>query len=259
MVSNYKPITVAISGYFNPVHLGHLRMIEEAKKLGDVLIAIINNDRQIKLKGSVLFMNERERMMIVKSFKAVDKVVLSIDKDRTVCKTLARIKPDIFANGGDRASTKDIPEAKICRRLGIKMMFGVGGKKTASSSALIKNAAENHLKNSAVRRPWGSYTVLLEGQGYKIKKFIVKPGQSQSLQMHKHRSEHWVVVAGQANIQCGNKKLVLKAGQSTFIPLNTKHRVANRKKTLLKIVEVQRGKYLEEDDIIRFKDRYGRI
>jgi len=258
MVSNKKPITVAVSGYFNPVHLGHLRMIEEAKKLGDVLIAIVNNDRQVKLKGSVPFMNERERMMIVKSFKAVDKVVLSIDKDRTVCKTLARIKPDIFANGGDRASTKDIPEAKVCRRLGIKMAFGVGGKKTTSSSALIKNAAENHLKNSAVRRPWGSYTVLLEAPGYKIKKFIVKPGQSQSLQIHKHRSEHWVVVSGQAQIQRGGKKIILETNQSTFIPRKIKHRVANIKKSSLEIIEVQNGKYLGEDDIVRFKDKYGR-
>jgi len=146
MVSNYKPITVAISGYFNPVHLGHLRMIEEAKKLGDVLIAIINNDRQVKLKGSVLFMNERERMMIVKSFKAVDKVVLSIDKDRTVCKTLARIKPDIFANGGDRnkkdakrASSSLNPEQILCQKLGIKMVFNVGRDgKVQSSSWLLK-------------------------------------------------------------------------------------------------------------------------
>ena len=146
MVSNYKPITVAISGYFNPVHLGHLRMIEEAKKLGDVLIAIINNDRQVKLKGNVLFMNERERMMIVKSFKAVDKVVLSIDKDRTVCKTLARIKPDIFANGGDRnkkdakrASSSLNPEQILCQKLGIKMVFNVGRDgKVQSSSWLLK-------------------------------------------------------------------------------------------------------------------------
>jgi len=263
MVSRKKPIKVVVSGYFNPVHLGHLRMFEQAKKLGDKLVVIVNNDEQVRLKGNVPFMNEKDRMRIVKLFKPVDEVFLSVDKEKIgkevpICKSLAKLKPDIFANGGDRASTKEIPETKICRRLGIKMVFGVGGKKTISSSALIKSAAENHLKNSAVIRPWGSYTVLLEAPGYKIKKFIVRPGHSQSLQMHKHRSEHWIVVSGQAQIQRGEKKFNLKTNQSTFIPKKTKHRVANAKKSLLEIIEVQNGKYLGEDDIVRFKDKYGR-
>jgi D-beta-D-heptose 7-phosphate kinase/D-beta-D-heptose 1-phosphate adenosyltransferase len=142
MVSHKKPVKVAVSGYFNPLHVGHLRMLKEAKKLGDILVVIVNSDAQVKLKGSVPFMNEKDRMEIIGALKPVDKVILSIDKDKTVCKTLAKIKPDIFANGGDRATTRDIPEDKICRKLGIKMVFGVGGKKINSSSRLLVKAAK---------------------------------------------------------------------------------------------------------------------
>ena len=116
-------------------------MIEGARKLGDILIAIINNDKQVKVKGSVPFMSEKDRMRIVGALKTVDKVFLSIDKDRTVCKSLTKLKPNIFANGGDRATTNDIPEAAVCAKYGIKMVFGVG-KKIRSSSILIKNAAK---------------------------------------------------------------------------------------------------------------------
>lgn len=259
MISHKKPIIVAVSGYFNPLHVGHLEMIEGAKKLGDYLIVIVNNDKQVKMKGSVPFMAERDRMKILEALKAVDKVMLSTDtQDTSQCKTLAKIKPDIFANGGDRATTKDIPESDICRKLGIKMVFGVG-KKIRSSSILIKVAAENHFKktNTAIR-PWGFYTVLLTGNGYKVKTFIVKPGASLSLQSHSHRSEHWVVVRGKAKIQQGDKIYFLNENQSTFTPKNCKHRISNTGKKPLEIIEVQSGDYLEEDDIERFEDKYGR-
>ena len=264
MTQNNKKIVVAVSGYFNPFHLGHLKMFEQAKKLGDKLVVIVNNDKQVKLKGSVPFMNEKDRMRIVKSFKPVDEVFLSIDKEKIgkevpICKSLAKLKPDIFANGGDRSSTREIPETKVCRRLGIKMIFGVGGKKTTSSSALIKKAAENHLKKPTEQRPWGYYTVLLEEPGYKIKKYVVNPGQSVSLQLHKKRSEHWVVITGTAHVQRGKKFLKIRAGESAFIPVKTKHRVANYGKSALEVIEVQNGKYLEEDDIVRFDDKYGRV
>lgn len=148
-----RKTVVVVSGYFNPLHIGHLEMIEGAKRLGDFLVVIVNNDKQVKLKGSTPFMDEKDRMRIVGALKAVDKVVLSIDrKDTSQCKTLAKIRPDVFANGGDRATIKDIPEADICKKLGIKMVFGVG-KKIRSSSILIKEAAENHIQknNSTIR------------------------------------------------------------------------------------------------------------
>ncbi|MFH1582626.1 MAG: adenylyltransferase/cytidyltransferase family protein [bacterium] len=142
-----KKIIVAVSGYFNPVHIGHKRLFEEAKKLGTKLIVIVNNDKQVESKGSFPFMKEKERLEIISSFKPVDKVVLAVDKDRSVCKTLERIKPDIFANGGDR-SKNNIPEVAICNKIGCKMVFNIGrGGKVQSSSWLIKRFLEKTNNN----------------------------------------------------------------------------------------------------------------
>ena len=134
-----KKIIVAVSGYFNPLHVGHLEMIEKAKQLGDQLVVIVNNDYQVGLKGSVPFLNQSDRVRIVSAIKWVNKVFLSIDKDKTVCQSLAKVKPNIFEQGGDR-NEGNIPEAKICHRLGIKMVDGLGGK-IRSSSILIARAA----------------------------------------------------------------------------------------------------------------------
>ncbi|MDO8663399.1 MAG: adenylyltransferase/cytidyltransferase family protein [Candidatus Wildermuthbacteria bacterium] len=143
MKNGKSKIVVAVSGYFNPVHIGHVRMFEEAKKLGTKLVVIVNNDEQVKLKGSFPFMNEKERMEIIASFSAVDNVILAIDKDRTVCKTIELIKPDIFANGGDRTEN-NIPEVAVCKEINCKMIFNVGkGGKIQSSSWLLKKFLEH--------------------------------------------------------------------------------------------------------------------
>tara|TARA_A100000164_G_scaffold380245_1_gene427048 strand:- start:2980 stop:4422 length:1443 start_codon:yes stop_codon:yes gene_type:complete len=110
-----------------------------------------------------------------------------------------------------------------------------------------------------VTRPWGSYEVLYEAEGFKIKVIKVNPGAKLSLQMHKKRSEHWVVVKGVANVTCGEDEVELQTDQSTYIPVNTKHSLGNTGKEVLEIIEVQTGSYLGEDDIIRFEDLYGRI
>ncbi len=136
-----KNVVVAVSGYFNPLHVGHLEMIERAKKLGNKLVVIINNDYQVKLKGSVPFMSLADRVKIISALRAVDEVFISIDRDKTVCKSLAKVKPNIFANGGDRKSLGDVPEFPICQKLGIEMVDGLG-KKIRASSELIKKAAE---------------------------------------------------------------------------------------------------------------------
>lgn len=141
MESEKKGIIVATSGYFDPLHVGHLECFELSKKLGDKLIVIINNDDQAKLKKGFNFMSEGERARIVKSLKPVDEVFISIDKDATVCKSLEFLKPDIFTKGGDRFSN-EIPEAEICRKLGIKMVDGLG-KKIQSSSWLIEKSKNN--------------------------------------------------------------------------------------------------------------------
>lgn len=128
--------TVVVSGYFNPVHQGHIKMFQKASKYGKVIV-ILNNDKQVKIKGSVPFMKQSERKVILESIKYINKVIISIDKDGSVCKTLELIKPDYFANGGDRKAG-NIPEYDLCKRLNIKMLFNIGGRKTQSSSKLIK-------------------------------------------------------------------------------------------------------------------------
>lgn len=135
-----KPVVVAVSGYFNPLHVGHLEMIQKAKTLGDKLVAIINNDYQVKLKGSVPFMSLADRVKIVSALRDVDEVFVAIDRDKTVKKSLLKLRPDIFANGGDRKSVNDVPEFEICQKCNIKMVDGLG-KKIRASSVLIAEAA----------------------------------------------------------------------------------------------------------------------
>jgi cytidyltransferase-like protein len=138
-----KKISI-VSGYFNPVHIGHLNLFRQAKEIGNFLIVILNNDKQTKLKTGLVFMPEAERAEIIKAIKYVDEVFVSIDEDRTVIKSLEQIfkkYPNcdfVFANGGDRGE-ENIPEAEICKKLGIKIVDGVGGEKVQSSSWLLKN------------------------------------------------------------------------------------------------------------------------
>ena len=125
---------VAVSGYFDPLHVGHLEYLEMAKQLGDKLIVIVNSDKQAELKKGKSFMNENERVEIIGALKCVDEVFLSIDEDKSVCKSLEAIKPDIFANGGDR-SLSEIPETAVMEKYNIKMVDGLG-EKIRSSSAI---------------------------------------------------------------------------------------------------------------------------
>ncbi|MCS7030676.1 MAG: phosphomannose isomerase type II C-terminal cupin domain [Gloeomargarita sp. SKYG116] len=108
-------------------------------------------------------------------------------------------------------------------------------------------------------RPWGSFTVLEEGKNYKIKRIEVKPGHRLSLQMHYHRSEHWIVVSGTAKVTCGDKEILLNTNESTFVPPCTPHRLENPGLIDLVLIEVQNGQYLGEDDIVRFQDDYARV
>jgi mannose-1-phosphate guanylyltransferase/mannose-6-phosphate isomerase len=109
-----------------------------------------------------------------------------------------------------------------------------------------------------VHRPWGSYEGLDEGERFQVKRIVVKPGGTLSLQMHYHRAEHWIVVRGTARVTCGDKTMLLSENQSTYIPLGEKHRLENPGRTPLELIEVQSGTYLGEDDIVRFDDAYGR-
>lgn len=124
---------------------------------------------------------------------------------------------------------------------------------------LKRQQAPEHLEHLTVQRPWGSYTVLEEGPGFKVKRVTVNPGSRLSLQMHHQRSEHWVVISGTARVTRNGEIFDLHVGESTAIPVNTKHRLENPGQETVHIIEVQNGPYLGEDDIVRFKDDYGRI
>ena len=142
---------VVISGYFNPLHTGHLDYIKDASKLGDKLVVIINNDEQVDLKGSTPFMKEVDRMRIISAIKGVDRVVLSIDTDSSVVQTIRLLYNEyavnwdfdnmIFANGGDRGKNNS-PEEAYCSWRKIKTVYNVGGEKTQSSSNLIDRSQD---------------------------------------------------------------------------------------------------------------------
>jgi len=135
-----KKKLVMVSGGFDPVHVGHLEMFEEAKKLGDELLVVVNCDDWLMRKKGKKFMSSRDRARIISAFSCVDKVfVLETDRN-DVSEAIEKWKPHIFANGGDRKAEKDIPEAAICKKLGVKMVFNVGRSgKIRSSSDLLKS------------------------------------------------------------------------------------------------------------------------
>ena len=144
-----KKVVVAVSGGFDPVHIGHIRMFEEARALGDELVVILNNDNWLRKKKGYVFMDQEERKEILEALRAVDRVVPTKHgpdpEDMSVCAELRELKPDIFANGGDRKQD-NVPEVAICAEIGSEMVFNVGhGGKVQSSSWLV----DRHRKHTA--------------------------------------------------------------------------------------------------------------
>lgn len=136
-----KNVVVAVSGGFDPIHMGHIRMFKKARRLGDKLVVILNNDNWLKKKKGFVFMPEKERVEIIKNIKGVDVILLTSHKpntnDMSVCAELRKLRPNIFANGGDR-KLNNIPEVSVCKEIGCKMVFNIGkGGKIQSSSWLL--------------------------------------------------------------------------------------------------------------------------
>jgi cytidyltransferase-like protein len=140
-----KKVVVATGGGFDPLHEGHIRLFQEAKKLGDVLVVMLNSDAQlIKKKGSTFYPSQHERKEIVENIKYVDRVIIDPGNDVTCEAALRMVKPDILAKGGDRsAGAMPEIELKVCEELGIKIVYNVGGEKVQSSSWLLKRAKGN--------------------------------------------------------------------------------------------------------------------
>ena len=136
-------------------------------------------------------------------------------------------------------------------------------KKTQEVKNVVKRLQEKGFSQSSthnlVYRPWGSYQSMLKEQRWQVKLIKVKPNSSLSLQMHHHRSEHWIIVKGTAKVEIDRNEKLLSENQSIYIPIGSSHRLTNPGKMTLELIEVQSGPYLEEDDIVRFNDDYGRV
>ena len=246
--------SVVVSGGFDPLHIGHVKMFQEAAKLASRLVVIVNNDNFLMQKKGYVFMPIEERIEIIKNISVVNKVVESIDTDLTVCLTLNLLAKEenvkIFANGGDRRNEKDIPETTVCKDNQIDMKFNIGGGKIQSSSSLA---------SQKIKKPWGSYNTFEKDKDYLVKIIMVNPGEELSLQSHQHRSEYWLIISGIATVECDGKNSRLKRNESILIPQGSKHRLSNNNKETLKVLEVQHGDILRESDIIRYQDKYNRV
>lgn len=153
---NKMPVVVAVSGGFDPVHIGHLNLLREAKALGDKLVVILNDDAWLVRKKGYAFMPEAERKALLESIRWVDEVVVREPRGtHDVCHMLEKLTVHIFANGGDRKSEEDIPEAAVCKARGIRMVFNVGNDgKPQSSTWLVRNLAR-HVKDIKKLRETG--------------------------------------------------------------------------------------------------------
>jgi|TARA_B100001287_G_C22539767_1_gene461558 D-beta-D-heptose 7-phosphate kinase/D-beta-D-heptose 1-phosphate adenosyltransferase len=248
---------IVVSGGFDPVHIGHLRMFQKARELGDHLNVVINSDEFLEEKKGYSFMNFEERKEIILGFSCVDEVTKCIDQDNTVCKTLEMLSKknaiDIFANGGDRKNIEDIPEYKVCEDNNVELVFGIGGGKIQSSSELTKP-----FLNYTEERPWGSFENILDEKNYLVKKLIVNPMQKLSLQYHNHREEHWIVTNGKGKVVISGEEFLAEVGSRFFIEKKEIHRIENDYDEPLVLIEVQLGERISEEDIVRLDDTYGR-
>jgi len=244
---------VAVSGGFDPVHKGHLEMIEDAATYGKVIV-LLNSDRWLSNKKGKPFMTEDHREYVMNSIKGVHDVIIMDDNDGTALDGLKKMKElykdaDLyFANGGDRRNT-NVPEVDYCLVNDIELLWNIGGEKTESSSHLLSNWAGEHCI-----RDWGTWTVLKDYGSVKVKELHVLPDKELSFQRHEHRSEHWYVVKGTAYVY--NSKVVpgevLKTHETIDIPQGAWHQLCNYSTTEpLFILEVQQGDKCIEDDIER--------
>ena len=240
---------VVVSGGFDPIHSGHIRLIKEARALGDQLIVGINSDEWLARKKGRAFMPWQERLCVLNNLKQVDEVYTFDDEDGTACHLLQQVRahyPEariIFANGGDRTN-KNIPEMTVP---GVEFVFGVGGENKANSSSWILE----EWKAPKTLRSWGYYRVLHEVPGMKVKELTVNPGCCLSMQRHANRAEHWIVSEGIAKVERDSVELLLHPHESIDIAVGQWHQLSNPYGTPVKVVEIQYGTACVEEDIER--------
>lgn len=250
---------VLVTGGFDPLHSGHISYLKAARNLGDMLIVGVNSDSWLERKKGRPFMNHHERMLIVSELACVDAVYRFNDDDNSACDFIQLMREQypnaklIFANGGDRTSD-NIPEMEF-NDAKLEFVFGVGGEdKINSSSDILKR-----WMSIEVERTWGSYTVLNEIPGAKIKTLTVMPGQTLSMQRHQFRNEYWMVTSGMCMINMAlpgdvsNPPKILGKYDEWRVPVNTWHQLTNPFTKPCTIVEIQYGEQCIEDDIERLQ------
>ena len=248
---------VLATGGFDPVHSGHIAYFKAARTLGDMLIVGLNSDEWLERKKGRAFMPWHERLCVINNLAMVDEVYTFNDEDDTAAHFIQQARahyPDarlIFANGGDRTAN-NIPEMQVSDN-NLEFAFGVGGSdKKNSSSHILKQWT-----SIEVQRTWGSYTVLNEIPGAKVKTLTVQPGQTLSMQRHQHRSEYWMVTEGTCMINMAlpgdmsTPPKILGKYDEWRVPQNAWHQLTNPFARPCTIVEIQYGQKCVEEDIER--------
>lgn len=252
---------VIVSGGFDPIHSGHIQMINDASKYGGVVVLLNSDEWLIRKKGKA-FMNWDERYSIISNLKNVHSVFDFDDSDGTACDGIRQVygafgsSTIYFANGGDRKfNTTPSFEQSLCNDLGIECLWGIGGDYKKNSSSTILTDWQSNTE----QRPWGEFSVHKVGDGYKVKSLTVNPRQRLSLQYHEHRAEHWIVLSGKALVTINDTIQEYSVGEMIYIPRLAKHRVACIGDSPCTILEAQIGDICVESDIVRLEDDYTRI
>lgn len=244
-----KMKVVIVTGGFDPLHSGHIKYFREAAKLGDELIIGLNSDDWLTRKKGAPFMTWKERWAILHELWMTTDVIAFDDSDGTAIDAIRKVKEQwpeheiVFANGGDR--TKDNISEMVFDD--VEFVFGVGGEDKANSSSWILQ----EWKAPKTVRPWGYYRVLHEVTGTKVKELTVEPGQSLSMQRHKHRSEYWLVTEGECKVEQEFAAMFLRKHETVYIPKEQWHQLSNPFDVPCKLVEIQYGDYCDESDIER--------
>ena len=250
---------IIVTGGFDPLHSGHVAYIQEAKKLGDILVVGANSDEWLRRKKGREFMPWEERASVLSAISGVDRVINFNDDDGSAKDAIRKVRElypkdqIVFANGGDRTDT-NIPEMDI-QDDDLKFVFGVGGFHKANSSSWILQ----EWKAPKTGRPWGYYRVLHEnGAEVKLKELTVDSGMCLSMQKHHERTEFWFVAEGEASVYTINSRTTdvehrgyYKKFDSLFIEKGDWHRLCNETEKPLKIIEIQYGTNCIEEDIER--------
>ncbi len=253
---------VVVSGGFDPLHSGHLNLLQSASVYGNKLVVLLNSDEWLTRKKGRPFMPFDERAVILESMSVVDHVFGVDDSDGSVTKGLTDVKKAfegmgavefIFCNGGDRGKD-NIPEMEVD---GYRFEFGVGGDNKANSSSWILK----EWKYPTERRVWGEFADLFQDDAVRVKELVIEPGKGISYQRHFKRSEHWFVSKGECVVKHGkdtNKPNVyetinLKTDEQIHIKQGDWHQIINTTEQPCHIIEIQYGEETTEDDIERLE------